>query len=95
MYSIKQLLEIHDPISVSTSKTSEDPETGRITWDVQYNIDFQNVLDDMQDLVVGLQKAAAQTNTKDETIIKSIEAIKKIKTALIRHIHKNYPGTIK
>jgi hypothetical protein len=44
MQSLKTLLEIGDYTTAITKKTGEDPETGKISWDVSYSPNFTLIL---------------------------------------------------
>jgi len=73
---------------IITKKTFEDPETGRMEWDVEYKDDlnrvyskYDNFLDEFEDLI----KSNTSSDTKLEDILDELKEIKsRLHTYILR-----------
>lgn len=95
MQSLKTLLEIGDYTTAITKKTGEDPETGKISWDVSYSPNFTLILKKIDEVIHNIQDAQKDEKISDPVINQSIKALKATKKALQDRIIQNYPNFLK
>ena len=95
MYSLKQLLEIGDYSAITTTKTGVDPETGKISWDVSYNPDFNRIFKKLQEVIDNIKQAEIDEHIKDPVIEQSLRALKAAKKSLEARIMEKYPEFLK
>jgi hypothetical protein len=95
MHSLKQLLELGDYSSISTKQTGIDPDTGKISWDVEYYVDFSEVIKNIDRDIKDLQSAVKESSIIDRDIELSINAIKLAKQKILKTLKNKYPEKIK
>lgn len=95
MYSLKSLLEVGDYSAFTTKQTGIDPETGKISWDVEYYPDFSAIFKKLDDVIRNIQSAEKDEHINDPIINQSIKALKATKKALEIRIQDKYPQYIK
>jgi hypothetical protein len=97
MYNFKYKLK-EQPFKVGDIKTTSkfksqitdiDPETGKISWDINYIPDIGKIFEDFSQLRKDFQKLNKTIN--DETINSIINNINKEFNRYRTHIRKNYP----
>ena len=62
---------------IQTTVTNIDPETGQISWDVEYSADYQKLFKDITDLM----KTAKVTSDNIVNILQYLELVEELKTA--------------
>ena len=95
MYSLKSLLEVGDYSAFTTKQTGVDPETGKISWDVQYYPDFTMILKKLDDVIRNIQSAEKDEHINDPVINQSVKALKATKKAIETRIQEKYPEFLK
>jgi hypothetical protein len=79
----------------STKRTAVDPNTGKITWDVQYSPDFTEILYNMNQLAEDLDSTIKKHGIRDASIVASLKAIRSAKANLLKTLEIKYPEYIK
>ena len=77
-----------DALGFKTTKTNVDPETGQITWDVEYT-PLAKIDDDLEDLVNELERAVSK-HPKDEKLQQYFTFLKNFKKGFRTHVTKHY-----
>ena len=78
-----------------TTQSDIDPETGKISWDVDYKPDFSGILDNINTVILDLNKAIKKHSIKDPEILTSLKALRSTKTTLLNILQTKYPEYIK
>jgi hypothetical protein len=78
-----------------TTQSDTDPETGKISWDVDYKPDFSGILDNINTVILDLKKAIKKHSVKDPAILTSLKALRSTKSALLNTLQSKYPEYIK
>ena len=94
MKKLKDLLEMTGT-EFTTTQTSFDPETGKISWDVEYSPDFSEILEELNNLIVSLDKTVKKHSIKDKEITTSLKALRSVKSTLLKTLQAKYPEYIK
>jgi mRNA-degrading endonuclease RelE of RelBE toxin-antitoxin system len=95
MYSLKQLLEIGDYSAATTTQTGVDPETGKISWEVSYNPDFNRIFKKLDEVIDNIKKAQVDERIKDTIIEQNIKALKAVRRSLEKRVMEKYPEFLK
>ena len=95
MYSLKELLEVGDYSRVTTTQTSIDPETGKISWDVSYKPDFNVIFKKLDDAIKSIQSVESEEKIKDPIIDKNVRELKAIRRSLENRVMEKYPEYLK
>jgi hypothetical protein len=95
MFKLIDLLEIGTDTRFATTRTGVDPETGKISWDVQYFPDFSEVMQNLEKDIKDLQSASKESSLRDRDIELSINAIKLAKQKILKTLKNKYPEYIK
>lgn len=77
-----------DALGFKTTKTNVDPETGQITWDVEYT-PLVKIDDDLEDLVDELERAVSR-HSDDEKLQQYFQLLKNLKKSFRTHVTKHY-----
>jgi hypothetical protein len=95
-YKLKEL-EVGDVKSSSLTKdtvTDIDPNTGAISWDIDYIPNLDKLLDDSSDLVQTAK--GVYVKTKDDTKFRDIyEQARALRNTIRTHVRNNYPEEYK
>ena len=94
MKKLKELLEMVGTDFKST-QTALDPETGKITWDIEYYPDFSGILENLNDVISDLDKSIKKHSIKDKEITTSLKALRSVKSTLLKTLESKYPEYIK
>jgi len=94
MKSLKELLEMSGT-EFKTTQTGVDPETGKISWDVEYYPDFSGIIENINDLISDLNSAVKKHSIKDKDILMSLKALRSTKATLLNTLQTKYPEYIK
>lgn len=94
MKKLLQILEMSGT-EFSTTQTGTDPETGKISWDVEYHPDFSGILDNLNNTIADLNKAVKMHSIKDKDILLSLKALRSVKSSLLKTLEAKYPEYIK
>jgi hypothetical protein len=95
MHSLTHLLEIGDYSKAITKQTGVDPETGKISWDVSYVPNFDEILKKLDSVIRDIQEAEKEAGISDQVINKSLLALKATKKAIKDRVELKYPEYIK
>lgn len=95
MHSLTRLLEIGDYTKAITTQTDIDPETGKISWDVSYAPNFDEILKKLDSVIHDIQQAEKEAGISDQVISKSLLALRAAKKAIKDRIELKYPEFIK
>lgn len=95
MFKLIDLLEVGADTRFATKQTGVDPETGKVSWDVEYFADFSEVMQNMDKDVRDLQNAVKQSSIRDRDIELSMNAIKLAKQKILKTLKNKYPEYIK
>ncbi len=91
---LKNLFELVGT-KIITKQTSIDPNTGKISWDVEYEPDFTDVLNSFNTLIEDLDNTIKKHGIRDASIITSLKALRATKSALLKTLQSKYPEYIK
>ena len=89
------LLELAQSTNFKTTKADTDPETGKISWDVQYYPDFPIIFEDFDKLINDLKEADSMAKIDDPVFNKCIGALKSTRIILHRRITDKFPQLLK
>lgn len=78
-----------------TTKTDVDPDTGKISWDVEYFPDFSEILENYNKLINDLDGTIKKHGIKDAAIFASLKNLKSSKAILLKTLQAKYPEYIK
>jgi hypothetical protein len=95
MFKLIDLLELGADTRFATTQTAVDPETGKISWDVEYFADFSEVIKNIDSDIKDLQSAVKESSIRDRDIELSINAIKLAKQKILKTLKTKYPEYIK
>ena len=95
MQSLKQLLEIGDYTSASTTQTGVDPETGKISWDVSYKPNFTLILKKLDEVIKNIQDAEKDEHISDPILNQSLRSLKTSRKTIESRIIEKYPEFLK
>lgn len=85
---LSNILLEDDALGFKTTKTNVDPETGQITWDVEYT-PLVKIDDDLEELVDELERAVDK-HPKDEKLQQYFLLLKNFKKGFRTHVTKHY-----
>jgi hypothetical protein len=87
MVKLKKILnEIRKPErGFKTQRIKKDPETGSISWDVEYNFSLEDIYKDLDKVVLGMSKAIRQ-NPNDRRLIDLFQDAKNLRNRIKRII---------
>lgn len=85
---LKEIILENDALGFTTTKTSTDPETGQITWDVEYT-PLVKIDRELEDLASQLD-TAVKKHPEDEKLQQYNEIFKNFKKAFRTHVTKHY-----
>lgn len=94
MFKLIDLLEVGDIVKVKTTQTGVDPETGKISWDVEYYVDFKEVIKKLEEIIIDFHKARKMRKVDDAKIIEIMNTVKSAKTALIKRLNEIDPSLL-
>ena len=77
-----------DALGFKTTKTAVDPETGQITWDVEYT-PLIKIDAELESLAIELD-SAVKKHPKDEKLQQYNEFFKNFKKSFRTHVTKHY-----
>jgi hypothetical protein len=78
-----------------TTKTGTDPETGAVTWKVNYVPDFTGVIKSLNRVIRDLDEAMKTNNLSDDPSLKKhSNDLKYIKYSLLKKLKKDHPDKI-
>ena len=83
------IINEEDALGFKTTKTSVDPETGQVTWDVEYTPDFQKVFKEVSDLLETAKDISL--NTDDVFFRDFYNDIRKLRNQLRTSLRNNHP----
>lgn len=95
MFKLIDLLEISADTGFTTKQTAVDPETGKISWDVEYYADFSEVMQNLDRDIRDLQNAIKKSSLRDRDVEMSLKAMKLAKQKMIQTLRNKYPEYIK
>jgi hypothetical protein len=76
---------------VKTTVTKVHPQTGAVSWDVEYTPNFEKIYNDTNELVTTLKKV--YTQVKDDKVIRDLyDEAKKLRNKARTHIRNEYPN---
>ena len=99
MKKLNKLYEAINDRTFKTTKTSEDSETGSISWDVEYKdkkpkkTNFKESYDDLNKLVkkiTGLRGGMGRRDEELDTLILALKNIKNKYTRYLNDFHSNW-----
>lgn len=79
----------------TTKQTGVDPNTGKISWDVEYFPDFTSVLERLDSTIAELQKIIKKEAITDEVFTQSLKVLKSTKSIMLKRLQQQYPDYIK
>ena len=82
------ILEADDALGFKTTKTDVDPETGAITWDVEYT-PLIKIDRDLENIAAELE-TAVKKHSDDVKLAQYNELFKNFKKAFRSHVTKHY-----
>ena len=85
IYNIKESTFLNEQ-DFTTKQTSVDPETGKISWDVDYKTDFDRTYKEIDEAVQRLQDLVAQE--KDPEAIELLMIAKNLRNKFSRYKRK-------
>lgn len=91
---LKQLFELTGT-KILTKRTAVDPDTGKISWDVEYEPDFTDILNNLNTLIEDLDSTMKKHGIKDPSILLSLKALRSTKASLLKTLQTKYPEYIK
>lgn len=85
---LKDILFEEDALGFKTTKTNVDPETGQVTWDVEYT-PLVRIDGELEKLATELD-SATKKHPEDEKLQQYNELFKNFKKAFRSHVTKHY-----
>ena len=92
---LKKIVEEITAHGFKTTQTSVNPDTGKISWDVEYFPDFSSVLEHLDSSISELQKIIKQEALTDEVFLQSLKVLKSAKSIMLKRLKQQYPDYIK
>lgn len=81
--------DVDEKGGIKTTVTNIDPETGQITWDVEYTPDFQKVFKEVSDLLETAKDISL--NTDDVFFRDFYNDVRKLRNQLRTSLRNNHP----
>tara|TARA_B110000503_G_C6753828_1_gene252691 strand:- start:46 stop:351 length:306 start_codon:yes stop_codon:yes gene_type:complete len=97
MRKLNKLYEAIDSKEFKTTKTGEDPETGSVSWDVEYEkktpklYDFKESYNDLNELVNNMVKINGGIKPTDPKLEELVLVIKNIRNRYKRYLNQYQP----
>lgn len=98
MKKLNKLYEAIDDRTFKTTKTSEDPETGSVSWDVEYGkkapktYEFKESYKDLNELVKKIIELRGGMGRRDKELDALILALKNIRNKYTRYLNEFHPN---